>query len=95
VTPSHQYFVIRVTRTRNGRTRTDLHEELKRFNVFTRQYFYPLCSEYPFYRELPSSRPENLKIAHQVANEVLCLPYYGDLGVDGAERVCDIIHALA
>jgi dTDP-4-amino-4,6-dideoxygalactose transaminase len=92
---SHQYFVIRVKRTAAGATRTVLYEKLKAFNVFTRRYFYPLCSEYKFYKELPSSRRENLKIAHAVADEVLCLPYYGALGVIGAERICDMIEHIA
>src|SRR5262245_9046347 len=45
VSHSHQYFVIRVAASGAGISRDDLHERLKTFNVFTRRYFFPLCSD--------------------------------------------------
>jgi dTDP-4-amino-4,6-dideoxygalactose transaminase len=95
VRSSEQYFAIRIDNAAAAITRDHLYETLKTYNVFTRRYFYPLCSEFPFYRELPSSNVENLPVAHRVASEVLCLPFYGSLGPDGAQRVCEIIAYLA
>lgn len=87
---SNQYFAIRIDdHARLGRD--DLYEALKAYNVFARRYFYPLCSTFPFYRHLPSSSPDNLPVAHRVANEILCLPFYGALGAQNAHRLCDII----
>src|SRR5215831_1124176 len=87
---SHNYFVIRIDGS--GRMDRDrLNDRLKAFNLFTRRYFFPLCSEFPFYRAMESSRLENLKVAHRTSREVLCLPFYGKLGETNARRVGDIV----
>jgi dTDP-4-amino-4,6-dideoxygalactose transaminase len=91
----HQYFVVRIDRDRARISRDGLHAGLKGFNVFTRRYFHQLCSEFPFFRHLPSCRAENLPVAHRVAGEVLCLPLYGALGVAGVHRICDMIQFIA
>jgi dTDP-4-amino-4,6-dideoxygalactose transaminase len=83
---SHQYFPIRV---RGERDR--LYAELKEFNIFSRQYFYPLCSEILAYRHLPSADPANLPNAHKAAAECLCLPFHGGLDRDAVDRICDAI----
>lgn len=94
VRDSQHYFVIRIDNTRCKVSRDQLYERLKAFNIFTRRYFYPLCSEFAFYRELPSSRPENLPHATRAAEEVLCLPFYGALGRDAARRICEALTYL-
>jgi dTDP-4-amino-4,6-dideoxygalactose transaminase len=91
---SDQHFVIRIAKSQAGLSRDVLWEALKRFNVFTRRYFAPLCSEYPHYRSLPSADPARLPVAHTVVQEVLCLPFYGALGIDGAHRICDMIEHI-
>jgi dTDP-4-amino-4,6-dideoxygalactose transaminase len=91
---SDQYFVIRIAESQAGVSRDVLWEALKRFNVFARRYFAPLCSEYPHYKSLPTADPARLPVAHTVVQEVLCLPFYGALGMDGAHRICDIIEYI-
>ncbi len=92
ISDSLQYFVVRIS---DRGARDALYERLKSFNVFARRYFYPLCSTFPSYRELPSSRADRLPVAHAVANEVLCLPFFGALGPEGTEQICDIIDYLS
>ena len=87
---SHNYFVVRIDKS-SRISRDQLNDRLKAFNLFTRRYFYPLCSEFSFYRDMYSSRPENLRVAHSVSREVLCLPFYGKLGAANGQRVCDMI----
>ena len=91
VSHSMQYFIIRVNARMCGMTRDDLYERLKQFNVFTRRYFYPLCSEHNCYRALPSADPGRLPAATRVSREVLALPLFGELGDAGAHRIVDII----
>lgn len=88
---SCQYFVIRINEKRFGVSRDVVHERFKEYNVFTRKYFYPLCSSYTCYRQLPSSAPDNLPAAHEVVQEVLSLPLYGGLSLDAVERICAIL----
>ncbi len=90
---SYQYFMIRIG-SEFGLSRDQVHTELKKFNVITRKYFYPLCSDYSCYRHLPSADPKNLPVAHKVVNEVLCMPLYGALKLDEVEIICEIIRSL-
>jgi dTDP-4-amino-4,6-dideoxygalactose transaminase len=93
-TNSYQYFVIRIIQELFGCNRDDVSKELKKYNVFTRKYFYPLCSEYPCYKYLPSSSPVNLPIANEVAKQVLSLPLYGSLKTKEIEIICEIIMGM-
>jgi dTDP-4-amino-4,6-dideoxygalactose transaminase len=88
---SYQYCVIRIDAREFGRSRDEVHAELKAFNVHTRKYFYPLCSDYPSYRSLPTSDPEGLPVARAAVNEVLCLPLYGGLEMSAVEQICEIV----
>ena len=92
VTDSLQYLVLRVNAGQAGCSRDTLHERLKRYNIITRKYFHPLCSDYSCYRHLPSASPQHLPNAYRVASEVLALPLYGALTADDVHRICDAIH---
>lgn len=72
-------------------SRDELYQLMRNENIFTRRYFYPLISEFPMYRGLPSARPENLPVATAVANKVLCLPIYPDLSNQDQDRVISAI----
>lgn len=91
VTDSLQYLVLRVNAEQAGCSRDTLHERLKRYNIITRKYFHPLCSDYSCYRHLPSASPQHLPNAYRVASEVLVLPLYGALGADDVHQICDAI----
>lgn len=73
--------------------RDELYLKLKTFNVHPRRYFYPLISEFPMYRGLPSSHRDNLPVAHQAASQVLCLPIYPDLSLEKVDEICRFIRA--
>jgi dTDP-4-amino-4,6-dideoxygalactose transaminase len=60
-------------------SRDDLYNKLKSSGIHSRRYFYPLISEFPMYRGLPSAHTDNLPVATAVAQQVLCLPIYPDL----------------
>lgn len=96
VRPSYQYFVVRIGGEGARRSRDDVFQGLREFNIYARRYFSPLCSEYSCYRMLPSASPALLPVAHRVAAEALCLPFYGALDNADVERICDAIeHLLA
>lgn len=87
------YFVVRVGAGARL-SRDELLRRLETFNVLARRYFYPLCSNLPYCQELASSDPAGLPVANRAANEVLCLPFYGDLGLEAAGRIGDIVAYL-
>lgn len=93
-TPSLQYFVIRIDESKFGLSRDRVHTLLKKWNVITRRYFYPLCSAYDCYRGLPSSSAANLPVAQRISQEVLALPFYGELPLEDVKKICTILKSL-
>jgi dTDP-4-amino-4,6-dideoxygalactose transaminase len=91
---NHYNFSLEIDEAAFGLSRDAVHEALRAENVHTRKYFHPLCSENPSYRDLPSARPEHLRNAHRVASRILCIPLYGELGLEGADRVADALFAI-
>lgn len=89
-TENHSYFPILIEPP-YPLTRDELYVKLKNANIFARRYFYPLISDFPMYRGLPSSRPENLPVATAVAQKVLCLPIYPALELAQAEAICHLL----
>ena len=71
--------------------RDELYERMKANGVHPRKYFYPLISEFPMYRGLPSSHSSNLPVARQAAAEVLCLPIYPGLETVVINEICQFI----
>jgi len=91
---SYQYFVIRIEQERFGISRDEAYKRLREYNVYARKYFYPLCSDYPCYKNLPSADPTNLPVAKKVVDEVLCLPLYGELAIASVEKICEMIKSF-
>lgn len=76
---NYAYYPVFIQADRYGMSRDEVYERFKSFGIFTRRYFYPLISQFPTYRGLPSAAPQGLPVARRVADEVLCLPIYPDL----------------
>jgi dTDP-4-amino-4,6-dideoxygalactose transaminase len=91
---SLQYFTIRVKPELFGSSRDDIYLKMKDHDIYVRKYFYPLCSNYDCYKNLPSSRQTNLPIANTIANQMLSLPFYGELDLDIVDRICNIIKGM-
>ena len=88
---NHAYFPIFVDAKAFGRTRDDLYAHLKSYNYLCRRYFYPLISSFNMYKSLPGAEPSNLSVATRVAEEVLCLQIFPDLGLEHVDNVAEII----
>jgi dTDP-4-amino-4,6-dideoxygalactose transaminase len=93
----HNYYNFAITVDPNefGLSRENLYKTLKKYNIFTRRYFYPLCSRFQCYSNYPSSAPENLPIAEKVSKSILTLPLYGTLREEDIHKICDIITLYA
>lgn len=71
--------------------RDELYLKMRRHEVFTRRYFFPLISNFPMYRSLPSADSSNLPVAEEIARQILCLPIYSGLSDDQVDRVLRIL----
>lgn len=87
---NHGYFPILVE-SDYGVSRDDLYALLREAGIHPRRYFYPLISDFPMYRGLPSAASENLPVARRTANDVLCLPMYPALTDEDVHRIANIV----
>ena len=75
-------------------SRDALNEKLRGNSIFARRYFYPLITDFPMYRGLPSAGKDRLPIAGAVAERVLCLPIYPDLRHSQVRKVTTVIASV-
>lgn len=76
-------------------SRDSLCEKLRERNIYARRYFYPLISDFPMYRDLPSATRANLPVAADASSRVICLPLYPDLDFAVVDEICDLIREVA
>ena len=89
-TANYSYFPILVEAD-YPLSRDALYQQLKDHTIFARRYFYPLITDFPMYRGLPSAHRDNLPVATSAALQVLCLPIYPNLGDEDVQRVLSVI----
>lgn len=87
---NHSYFPIMVEAV-HPMSRDALYQKLKDQGIYSRRYFYPLITEFPMYRGLPSAAHSNLPVATAAAQKVLCLPIYPNLNFSQIEKIISII----
>jgi dTDP-4-amino-4,6-dideoxygalactose transaminase len=86
---NYAYMPVLIDEREFGISRDCLCEFLKKQNIFTRKYFYPLVSDYKCYAgRFDSSKTP---IAAGVAKRVLCLPIYVGLELRQVDMICDLI----
>ena len=88
---AYSYFPVLVNEIEYGKGRDELYEHLKKQDIFARRYFYPLISNFPTYKGLPSAAPNNLPVANEIAEKVICLPIYPDLETKEVEKIVSTI----
>jgi len=89
---NYAYLPIEVDEDEFGMSRDMLYENLKKWNVYTRRYFYPLVCDFPCYRRI--SVKDSLLCARRAADRILTLPVYDSLQLAEVENICDIIGSL-
>ncbi|MGV8991755.1 MAG: DegT/DnrJ/EryC1/StrS family aminotransferase [Thiobacillus sp.] len=72
-------------------SRDGLYQKLKDNGIHPRRYFYPLITDFPMYRGLPSAHQDNLPIAVDAAQKVLCLPIFPDLEDEQIDTISRLI----
>lgn len=72
-------------------SRDELYQLLRESDIYARRYFYPLISDFPMYRGLPSAAHSNLPNARAAAAAIICLPIYPGLTKPDVDRVIETI----
>ena len=86
---NYAYVAVEIDAREFGMDRDCLYEQLKKYNVFTRRYFYPLVCDFACYRNLPGR--DDLTVARRVSACILALPIYDSLGLSDVETICDMV----
>ncbi len=89
-TANHSYFPVLIG-PEFAVSRDALYQTMRDEGIHARRYFYPLISDFPMYRDLPSANPALLPVAREAARQVLCLPIYPALSDADVDRIADIV----
>ena len=90
---NYAYFPIIIDENKYGKSRDEVFEKLKEYNVFARKYFYPLTSDFECYKDIEGNK-DNLKNSKYISNRVMTLPLYEDLEMEDVEYICNLINYI-
>lgn len=86
---NYGYFPIRFD---SEEERNKVYEELKKYGIYTRKYFYPLTSDAECYKNKFTNT--NLENARLVANTILVLPLYPELEDEVIKKITSLIQGI-
>jgi dTDP-4-amino-4,6-dideoxygalactose transaminase len=89
---NYGYMPIEVEEKQFRMSRDGLYEELKKYNVYARRYFYPLLNDFACYQAISISDP--LITARAVAGRIMTLPIYSSLTTEDVDKICGIMIQL-
>lgn len=70
------YFPIFINENEFGMSRDQLYFKLRENNILSRRYFYPLITDFDFYKGNPNIIKHDLSISKAVSDNVICLPIH-------------------
>lgn len=76
VTPSEQYYPIKIDPKIFGSSRDDIYNKLKDKNIFARKYFHPICTDFKPYKGYEIISANKFSIAELIKSQILCLPFH-------------------
>lgn len=88
---NNSYFPIFVDAQEFGMSRDELYFKLKENNVLSRRYFYPLITDFSFYKNHPNIVKHDLKISKRVSDNVICLPIHHAMNNEHTKDIITIL----
>lgn len=87
-TLNYAYFPILIEEG-YARTRDELYDLLKQYNIYSRKYFYPVTSDQACFR----NKYKNVELcqARELSKRVLVLPFYETIQIEQMTRIINII----
>lgn len=89
VMANYAYFPVYFDPERFGKSRDIVFDELSRFDIYARKYFYPAINEMTCYKDAYKDQPT--PVAHDASMKILTLPMYEELALEDVDRICDVI----
>lgn len=95
VVQSEQYYMITVDPETYGATRDDIYNRLAEYQIFSRRYFWPICTEFDSYRGWPVASTHNIPVVDRIKDWVLCLPFHSGVEAHHVDTIADVLNDLA
>ncbi len=92
---NYSYLTVEINPEVFGLTRDELYVCMRKEGIMARKYFWPLCSNYPCYKALPTANKNLLPNANRLSERILSLPLYDDMtkkDVDDITKVFYLFH---
>lgn len=88
---NYSYFPILINDEEYQLSRDELYEKLREHNILARRYFYPLITDFGFYKNNMNIIKHCSDIAHKISDNVICLPIHHELKNDDIEMIIKLI----
>lgn len=89
VKPNYAYYPIYIDKEQFGKSRDEIHDQLKEKNIYTRKYFYPAVNDMECYQKICDRK--DTPVTKDVSANILTLPMYEELSLEEVDYICDII----
>ena len=89
---NYAYMPILVSEEKFGISRDDLYNQLKKYNIYTRKYFYPCTPDFDCY--IKDYGNSDITIARKIAKGILCLPLYYELSFQDIDYIIESIKKI-
>lgn len=87
-TDNYAYFPILIEDD-YGKTRDELYNLLRKYDIYARKYFYPLTSDQACFKN--RYKNDRLDNARELSGKVLVLPFYEELDIKVQEKITNLI----
>lgn len=91
VESNYAYFPAVFHPEQFGHNRDEVMQELAKYSIGARKYFYPLTSTV---KNLEGTYINPTPVAKFVSDNVLCLPLFEGLGTENVDKICEIIKSM-
>lgn len=91
---NYAYMPIQIIPDEFGLTRDQVYMCMRKEGIMVRKYFFPLTSNYSFYKALPSADRKLLPNANLISKRILCLSIYEDLSDEDIDTITDLLFTL-
>lgn len=92
VIPNYSYFPVVFDEKKFGVGRDIIYEQLRKNNIYSRKYFYPLTNTFECYRGRFDRN--DTPIALDISKRILTLPLYADLSREEVDKICKVILSM-
>lgn len=88
-TRNYAYFPILIEEGIYGKNRDEVYELLRKNNIYSRKYFYPLTADQVCFRN--KYRNEDICNARKLSKQVLVIPLYENIKIENIKFIVDIL----